>query len=989
MMLAKRKLEEINSFLANDCKNLIDDYRIYFRSTSSIDILIKMAKNSENAADEVEIRFYDKFQLKTVSIEFISQEESDEDGFYKNIFSQSNKEKIIHARRRYERLFSAGDEEKNFQLPVVSFYSYKGGVGRTTTLFMFAMYLAIAHKKKVFLIDCDFEAPGLVNFIYSSDEEDQSPLKNGIVEYLVDSQFLGQDPENLSDYFYELSNEYSGDGKIYLMPAGNLSTSPVDFDSKQHHINHYLEALSRLNISNSEYILDQFKMLLTRVKKELDPDLILIDSRTGFNDVFANFGLGMSNIIVGFFFGNIQTDPGIFFFLDRALSGKNTDVVLVNSIISSRKVFEEFGTRIQSLIEKVSDTSLIDPGIVNNISQHPLYREQALELLGSGVDYIKELIASMKSNHHFGYHRDLFSDINEKINRCQNRSEEKKSPKNDERKKLNPYHKNESQDLILGSEQNVLLNTPELLNNPTTAYDLRNKILSDFIEACPESYAEDISIDAQTLKNRFYYRKCMEDIFNKSFFLLIGGKGTGKTFFYRMLSSDSEFLKVLQEKAQKKGNYCVVDIISLESDPANNRFGHVSLTEDFSIFSRQSDESDLYFFCRRFWIVYTWISIFLNSSKINNFGLDIQPSIDFLPTWKSIRIDRAKKIEEIIYSDDLFRSIENDLNNLNQELKRNDVILIITYDQLDRVVKPRLWSKGVAPLVNYWRNNFFSNIHPKIFLRTDLFNKMGNLTNKKNLESAQSIKLEWDEKELFGVFFKYVLSVSKSDFFKIMEFYSDFSKETIENVKSAINSDNQIINERKYIEPMVVTFFGEYVEIKSITIKTYEWFYKNLCNADKTISLRPFIDLMLNAIKNYFDGVSLPSNKYDKPILHYRNFSHYDVRKEAVKRHFSDLADEEGNRDLNMIYKYISMDAPASLRKSFLTKKEFEDLLYNVIKTYGNELEEHRTLDDLRELLIDNGIISTFFSPGGNINYVFAFLYKYYLGLSGKRKNYW
>lgn len=47
---------------------------------------------------------------------------------------------------------------------IVTSYSYKGGVGRSTALAACSTYLARHHSKKVVIIDCDFEAPGFTNF---------------------------------------------------------------------------------------------------------------------------------------------------------------------------------------------------------------------------------------------------------------------------------------------------------------------------------------------------------------------------------------------------------------------------------------------------------------------------------------------------------------------------------------------------------------------------------------------------------------------------------------------------------------------------------------------------------------------------------------------------------------------------------------------------------------------------------------------------------
>ena len=85
----------------------------------------------------------------------------------------SNNEELIDWGPRYrfdsllkpKNAFSAKGKSK---APVITFYSYKGGMGRTTTMIAYAMSLAVndnpSKKKRVVIIDCDLEAPGYLNF---------------------------------------------------------------------------------------------------------------------------------------------------------------------------------------------------------------------------------------------------------------------------------------------------------------------------------------------------------------------------------------------------------------------------------------------------------------------------------------------------------------------------------------------------------------------------------------------------------------------------------------------------------------------------------------------------------------------------------------------------------------------------------------------------------------------------------------------------------
>jgi hypothetical protein len=317
---------------------------------------------------------------------------------------------------------------------------------------------------------------------------------------------------------------------------------------------------------------------------------------------------------------------------------------------------------------------------------------------------------------------------------------------------------------------------------------------------------------------------------------------------------------------------------------------------------------------------------------------------------------------------------------------QQDAELLISFDQLDFVVKPNWWSRAVSPLINIWRSNNFKKISAKLFLRSDLFAKTGNITNKESLRK-QAINLEWSQEELFAFFFKTIFGYTKEEFFQLMRIYGDYKEDFINGIERKIlkpNNFNQIPLDKYIIKPLAETFFGKNASYKSTVSygESYDWLYRNLKNADGTISLRPFLDLI-----KYSIDLSLSTtwdNEPIKPILPPRYFADAKARENAVHRHFMDLAQEEGNEKLLTIIEFIrNKNVPTRLRKSSLKQRDFEALLDLVIKENFDKLSGS-TRDELVDLLISNGIVSISYQAGGTKVYNFAFLYKYYLGLTGK-----
>ena len=302
--------------------------------------------------DELPLSIYEDINNKNgyppIDIRYVDSEEYSDDKLYWDDFFKKQ-DSFEGTTRRLENAFGKYPSIKDDTLPpIVSFYSYKGGVGRSTTLAAFASYHARRTGAKVLIIDCDFEAPGFSNF-YGMDEQDLS-AKNGVVEYLTDVSYLEDNNSlNLENYIHAISASaskdpigYAGDkgGAIYVMKAGNLSVELIEGNENapnglRTHQDHYLQGLARLDFANSEHISKEFAAMLKHIcrYKDYNPDLILIDSRTGFNDIFNNIALRLSDMVIGFFGTSRQNIPGIYEFLDTITAMPHSpEIILVNSL---------------------------------------------------------------------------------------------------------------------------------------------------------------------------------------------------------------------------------------------------------------------------------------------------------------------------------------------------------------------------------------------------------------------------------------------------------------------------------------------------------------------------------------------------------------------------------------------------------------------------------------------------------------------------------
>jgi MinD-like ATPase involved in chromosome partitioning or flagellar assembly len=175
---------------------------------------------------------------------------------------------------------------------VIAFYSFKGGVGRTTALASFAIQRARTGETVV-IVDLDLDAPGVGTLLGPATPDAAQQM--GVVDYLIESPLQPELP--LSDYYHRFLDvpssppgvSVAGSGQIFVFPAGSLDPD-------------YLAILARLDLEpNSDAATHPLLQLLDRARNELKPDWILLDCRAGLSEAsgFALSGLANLTILLG------------------------------------------------------------------------------------------------------------------------------------------------------------------------------------------------------------------------------------------------------------------------------------------------------------------------------------------------------------------------------------------------------------------------------------------------------------------------------------------------------------------------------------------------------------------------------------------------------------------------------------------------------------------------------------------------------------------
>ncbi|MHB8811215.1 MAG: ParA family protein [Desulfobulbaceae bacterium] len=155
--------------------------------------------------------------------------------------------------------------------PRIVFFSIKGGVGRSTALAASAWALA-ERGKRVLVLDLDLESPGLSSSLLPEDRRPTYGIADWLVEDLVDN----------GDTVIEnmvATSTLSHNGEIFVVPAHGLEAGE------------YIAKLGRVWMpkvsaqGSRESWSQRLHRLLEQLETRWSPDVTLIDSRAGIDEV--------------------------------------------------------------------------------------------------------------------------------------------------------------------------------------------------------------------------------------------------------------------------------------------------------------------------------------------------------------------------------------------------------------------------------------------------------------------------------------------------------------------------------------------------------------------------------------------------------------------------------------------------------------------------------------------------------------------------------
>jgi len=694
------------------------------------------------------------------------------------------------------------------QIPrTVTFYSFKGGVGRTTALTHVASILAM-RGLKVVAVDLDLEAPGLSTAFNLKPQP-----KYGIVDYFYERSYLpeGVEPSiSIAEIFGEVRVP-NATGRLFVVPAGCLN----------------LDYVSKVDDLHATTVIDGNKSLWSifkeQIKEQLNPDILLVDSRTGINQWGALSLIQAADEAIIFLFPNEQNKQGIELLLQSLKSLKNLSINFVFSPVPDitktglskvKNIWDSLQKKIQTTNENYEAEADEDESDLDN--DRTALIEDILV-----VPYLVPI--ALADSYPVPGMQDYYTKI-----------------------------------------ANLIDETTDKLKRSTVLsnIDQRWKIIESL--QFPEVNAAD---NRQDLSLLFQRTTDFERFLDDTTCLIRGRKGTGKTALYWLFLQHKTVAHKLAHGRLDNTIFLSAHGRFQESRPSRDEFQiiHQTLQQDGGTWEA-------------FWRAYLLLRCYQEDlfkfpqGKKGAKFTELKTTIDNLPRegWLS---ECTQALLELSTNSQLRLIVKDAVSILlNEETRNNSQKLWFLYDDLDEdfpeageVRKQAL--TGLFQLVQSCDANRLTEIRFKIFLREDIWNRLS-FDNKSHF-TGRDILLQWTRIDFLRLALRQAI---QSDFKDLVDRISPVAVESID-----------LANEDA-IDKALEILWGSHRRGGNRSKKVSRWVYERLTDSSGTTFPRSLSILLKEAKEQELTYKGQSSSKFREDRLLQSKSLELGLKKASEKR---------------------------------------------------------------------------------------------------------
>ncbi len=571
--------------------------------------------------------------------------------------------------------------EDNIPL-VVTFYSFKGGVGRTTAMVITADLLVKAGRRVV-MIDFDLEAPGLTVMLPSVENED---AKYGVLDYIYQRWLT---PEENIPPIAECVRRVGRGSDLFLIPAGKYDENYIhrlaDFEVEKF----YRRAPNPIH------------QLIEDITKHLNPDVILIDARTGFDEVGAVALFDLAHLAMICFTPSEQSYHGLEWVIKAARKQKEIQgrpelrfILTPMPPVDAKKKAEWLTTASDYITELWGNENLVAEELRAVIDYQP-----AITVVD---DILQDIPASIRINY-----QPIVDFINAAL------------------PTLNPSDSVANQDL-----DKIL---KELKFKPITADQLELKDIPTIFQRTND------------------FPKFLQPRTN----LIRGAKGTGKSILFRLFVQQPK-----QAKELAKPYTDLENVLFIGGHGRTELDKFILTSDDFASFESQVGEQrweNLWATYLLLRLVYYIPDVLIADENLKNelSRLIDHPSHEKFVNWL---VDIAQKPARIPLINDTLRNIDTWLEQQKQRVW-------LLYDELDAGFGSgqknyARRTRALESLFSWWleSSGTFPNIVMKCFIREDIWQEL-TFSNKSHY-TGRDMSLRWQEEDLWRLILRQIISSS-------------------------------------------------------------------------------------------------------------------------------------------------------------------------------------------------------------------------------------
>lgn len=359
--------------------------------------------------------------------------------------------------------------------------------------------------------------------------------------------------------------------------------------------------------------------------------------------------------------------------------------------------------------------------------------------------------------------------------------------------------------------------------------------------------AEAESPNEQRFMKDFLPSSQYKNIFEPTTFLMLGGRGVGKTALFKLLNYSTARKQFYQQL--NRNTFENFDKTYWLTGFGLKKPFPTSFVIEKTMTHCNSEQ------WRTFWIGLLTGAI-LASFPIQQYHLKLPSNVQDVLTNHLSRLSEWLPLVE-----QHLEEVSDFLDELDSLLVDEDEWIFISYDELDKIVPAyRELANPIRTLLAYWLEHYrrWQRIRPKIFLRHDLFREdfLG-FADASKLK-PHTLKLEWSTNDLYQLFTKRLANKSED----WVTYLTDICR--IPLTEDETFGKIPTVNDQKMHEQLMTAIIGQFMGANARKGKSYSWIPNHLQDGGGKIAPRSFLKLFALAAER-----RLPSTHelHDKHLL--------------------------------------------------------------------------------------------------------------------------